>query len=108
MIFVLFWAADVPHYWEDISSPFPDLGDNDLTRLTFSKTMVFADSASENHYSGCKRDFIRTNNRDVHMDFTESFHIPGFKPYVLATKNKDAVPGWLNSCMYFTTALFCL
>ena len=21
-------APDVPHYWEDISSPFPDLGDN--------------------------------------------------------------------------------
>jgi hypothetical protein len=70
-------APDVPHYWEDISSPFPDLGDNALTRLTFSKKMVFADQASENHFKEANVHFINTS-RDQHMDFSESFNVTGF------------------------------
>ena len=105
------WSAAgsyVPHYWEDISSPFPDLGDNALTRLTFSKKMVFADQASENHFREAKMHFINTNNRDQHMDFSESFNVTGFKKHVLACKGADAVPGWLGRCVFYLATLFCL
>ena len=59
-------CADVPYYWEDISNPFPDIGNSSLTRLTFSKQMAFADSASAQHFNRKKREFIRMNRRDIH------------------------------------------
>jgi hypothetical protein len=34
------------YYWEDISNPFPEIGDAALTRLSFQKQIVFADGAS--------------------------------------------------------------
>ena len=60
------WCSDVPYYWEDISSPFPDIGTASLTRLTFDKDWTFADAASAEHFSRSKRQFLRMNRRDIH------------------------------------------
>ena len=58
------WSASTtysPYYWEDISSPFPDIGSAYMTRLTFSKEYCFADGESDRHFSETKRAFIRSN-----------------------------------------------
>ena len=60
------WCSDVPYYWEDISSPFPDIGTASLTRLIFDKDFTFADAASVEHFSWTKRQFLRMNRRDIH------------------------------------------
>ena len=78
-----------PYYWEDISSPFPDIGNAQLTRLTFDKTFVFADRQSAKDYARTKRAFIWSNLRDSHYDFNEHFDIPGFESHVLACKSRD-------------------
>lgn len=46
-VVALHWAVRYrPYYWEDISSPFPDIGEAALTRLTFQKKFVFADGTA--------------------------------------------------------------
>jgi hypothetical protein len=97
-----------PYYWEDISSPFPDIGTASLTRLTFDKQVVFADMESREHFNRKKREFIWTNRRDVHYDFSETLEIPGSREYVLACKDPSDIPLWLNQWMYYLASLFCL
>ena len=97
-----------PYYWEDISSPFPDIGTASLTRLTFDKSMVFADAQSAEHFRAEKMSFLAINQRDTHYDFSEDFRVPGFESHVLACKNEAAVPGWLNQGAFYLASLFCL
>lgn len=54
----------MPFYWEDISTPFPDIGAAKLTRLRFEKTFVFADGEAAADFKGSKRRFVAANNRD--------------------------------------------
>eukprot|EP01046_Picozoa_sp_COSAG06_P099715 COSAG06_NODE_45833_length_351_cov_1.734127_1_plen_116_part_11 len=61
--------AYVPFYWEDISSPLPDIGMSKLTRLRFEKTFVFADDEAAADFNNAKRTFIATNNRDEIYEF---------------------------------------
>eukprot|EP01043_Picozoa_sp_COSAG02_P016230 COSAG02_NODE_710_length_18178_cov_14.361524_4_plen_393_part_00 len=97
-----------PYYWEDISSPFPDIGTASLTRLTFDKQMAFADAESRDHFYRKKREFIWTNRRDVHYDFSERLEIQGLREYVLACKDPSNVPAWLNQWTFYLASLFCL
>eukprot|EP01052_Picozoa_sp_SAG31_P039212 SAG31_NODE_5395_length_2564_cov_1.704260_2_plen_375_part_00 len=97
----------VPFYWEDISSPFPDIGKAKLTRLTFEKTFVFADLEAATHFNSSKRTFILHNKRDTHHDFHETFTVPGYEGCVLACKNKDDVPRWLSAKAYAGCSLLC-
>lgn len=97
-----------PYYWEDISSPFPDIGRASLTRLTFDKQMVFADAESKQDFHQQKLQFIWSNRRDVHYDFSESLEIPGLREYVLACKDTSVVPAWLSQWAFYLASLFCL
>eukprot|EP01046_Picozoa_sp_COSAG06_P021062 COSAG06_NODE_1565_length_9086_cov_34.853566_10_plen_486_part_00 len=99
--------AYVPFYWEDISSPLPDIGMSNFTRLHFEKTFVFADAEAAADFNNAKRTFIATNNRDKFYNFEEKYTIPGFEDFVLACKDKDDVPRWLSSAGYWLCTLLC-
>eukprot|EP01046_Picozoa_sp_COSAG06_P000813 COSAG06_NODE_23_length_33072_cov_44.622327_31_plen_407_part_00 len=102
------WATYTPYYWEDISSPFPDIGSGSLTRLTFQREFVFADDESRSHFRSAKRQFIEANQRDCHYEFAEHLETPGFQRHVLACKDSRALPWWLSKWAYYLCSLFCL
>jgi hypothetical protein len=49
-----------------------------MTKIDLAKTFT-----ADEGYTDQKGMFIRVNNRDTHYEFTESYEIPGFTPYVL-------------------------
>ena len=127
----------MPFYWEDISTPFPDIGAAKLTRLSFEKTFVFADAEAAADFKGSKSRFIAMNNRDRlyllplnvslyratcfakfciqpmknlgwnSYDFHETYTIPGYEDFLLACKDKDDVPRWLSARAYAGCSLLC-
>lgn len=102
------WAIYTPYYWEDISSPFPDIGSASLTRLTFEREFVFADDESRSHFRSAKQQFIHANRKDAHYEFTEVLDTPGFQRKVLACKDSAEVPWWLSSWCYYIASALCL
>jgi hypothetical protein len=102
------WAIYTPYYWEDISSPFPDIGSASLTRLTFEREFVFADDESRSHFRSAKQQFIHSNRKDAHYEFTEVLDTPGFQRKVLACKDSAEVPWWLSSWCYYIASALCL
>jgi hypothetical protein len=102
------WAIYTPYYWEDISSPFPDIGSASLTRLTFEKEFVFADDESRSHFRNAKEQFIETNRKDLHYEFSEVFDMPGFQRHVLACKDSNQMPWWLTKWCYYIASALCL
>lgn len=98
-----------PYYWEDISSPFPDLGRTALTRLTFSKVYTFADAESAQHFEAEKANFISANNHyDKSFYVNENFNVSGYEDNVLACEDATARPSWLSvSCFALSTCFCC-
>jgi hypothetical protein len=41
-------------------------------------------------------------------DFTENLHVSGFKPTVLAYKDANALPAWLNLWCFYLASVCCL
>ena len=44
----------------------------------------------------------------VMADFTENFHVPGFESNILACKDADSLPAWLNQWCFYLASLCCL
>jgi hypothetical protein len=105
------WCADVPYYWEDISSPFPDIGTASLTRLTFDKQMAFADAASAQHFSQSKRQFIRMNRRDIHYGASSPYCVRRYVAACHFGHRHTAAPQSTadrTQCLYYVRVLFCV
>ena len=96
----------MPYYWEDISSPFPDIGTASLTRLTFDKQMAFADAASAQHFSQSKRQFIRMNRRDIHYGISSSYCVRRYVAACHFGHRHTATPQQIELNVS-TTCVFC-
>jgi len=81
--------------WSDISAPLVGMDQYRLTKLKLKKRFAFDNNSTQAEFQRQKIYFRQSNNRDVHMDFTETFIVPGFKSRILC----EAVEGYRPFCL---------
>ena len=60
-----------------------------MTKLTFSKILVFQNSLTRAEYFAQQQSFISDESTsDVHYDFSSSISVPSFSPKVLAVRSR--------------------
>lgn len=81
--------------WSDITKPLTGMDQYRLTKLKVEKRFTFGNNATRNQFNSQKVFFRESNDRDTHMDFTETFIVPGFESRILC----EAVEGYRPWCL---------
>jgi len=79
-----------------------------VTKLHLTKKFKFDNATSHASYKKQKIRFTKNNVNDVHHDFEEELHIPGFKERILSTKPMSNLPCYLNRCCFIICHLIFL
>jgi len=78
-----------------ISSGSVELGEYYLTKIKMQKRFVFKNKTDRQQFNKLKSDFIRSNSKDLHNEFSETFHLPRFEGRMLCECTEPGTDGRL-------------
>jgi len=76
-----------------------------VTKIDYSKSIVFGDTETEQHYNGCRDTYYATHDFDTHQDTWERWKLPGFTEHQLSLVNLALVPPGLGLWWYLLFSL---
>jgi len=86
--------------WNGISTPPCELIKSRLTKVKLIKKFCFDNAATEAEFRRQKMAFQLANNRDTHLEISESLEIPGFEDVILCEDRKGCLSRFLNLPCY--------
>lgn len=95
--------------WRDVSKPLAGIDEHELTKITYTKHLRFADAYTHANYDHAFRHFVSHNDRDQYKDVKSGMKIRDFTTKMLSTVHGGtAVPPCLSLGWYLLVSMCCL